>query len=81
MAEYTINIEDDELEELQEIVEEINKAHPGTNMTEQLYVQQLVSGRMAERVKETYVGFVKQKSVAELKPLLGKRKDVKNGVS
>jgi len=79
MAEFTIIIEDDELEELQDIVADINKAHPATPTTAQRYVQNLVVGRLAERVTEAYVAFVKSKSVAELKPLLGSRKDVKRG--
>jgi len=79
MADFTVTIDGDELAELNDIVADINRAQPTANMTAQKYVENLVLGRLGERVKEQYAAFVARKSVADLKPLLGSREDVKRG--
>ena len=79
MAQYTIQITGDELEELQEIVADIHRTQPASTVTEESYVENLVVGYLRQRVAEAYVQFVKQKSTTELKALLGTRKEIKGG--
>ena len=76
MAEYTITIEGDEQEELVAIVAGIKAEQPGSTVTEQSYVQQIIVGALSQRVVSAYVGAIATKTPAELKNLLGSRKDL-----
>jgi len=78
MAEYTIEITGDELEELQEIVADIQREQPHRKETEQSYVENLVLGYLKNRVAAAYVQYVQAKPVSELKMLLGTRQEIKN---
>jgi len=79
MAEYTITIEGDELEELQEIVAAIQTEQPLSKTTEQSYVQSLVSGHLQTRITNAYVTIVQSKTPTELKTLLGSRLEISRG--
>jgi hypothetical protein len=79
MAQYTIEIEADELEELQQIVTDIHAQQPTLEMTEQSYLQQMVTGFLRDRLTNAYVAFVRQQPVAELRAKLGNMKEIKNG--
>lgn len=79
MAQYTLTIEGDELEELQQIVADIQREQPHLNMTEQTYIESLVLGRLRERLQAAYVQYVQQRSLSELKTLLGTRKEIRGG--
>lgn len=76
MAEYIITIEGDELEELQNIIAAIKIEQPHSIVTEEHYVEQLVLGPLRQRVVSAYVGAIATKTPAELKNLLGSRKDL-----
>ena len=71
MAQFTITIEGDELEELQQIVADIKREQPSSAVTEHSYVQQFVVGHLAQRVADAYAAYVRQRPVAELKAMLG----------
>jgi len=75
--EYTIEITGDELEELQQIIEDIKRTQPASTVTEESYVENLVVGHLRQRVAAMYVQYVQQKPIAELKALLGTRKEIK----
>jgi hypothetical protein len=79
MAQYTIEIVGDELEELQQIVADIQREQPHLNMTDQGYVENLVVGHLKQRVTAAYVQYVQQKPLTELKALLGTRKEIRHG--
>ncbi len=77
MAQYTIEVVGDELEELQQIIADIQREQPASGVTEQSYVENLVVGYLRQRVTAAYVQYVQKKPVAELKTLLGTRKEIK----
>lgn len=79
MAQYTITIEGEELEELQQIVADIRKAQPQLNMSEQTYVENTVLGMLRGRLAAHYMQFVQKKTLSELRSLIGSRKDVVDG--
>ena len=79
MAQYPIEIDGDELEELQQIVADIRAQQPTSEVTEQSYLQQMVVGFLRDRITAAYVDFVKQRPLAELKIRLGTRKVIKLG--
>lgn len=81
MAEFTIKIEGDELDELQEIVASIRKEQPGVTITEQGYIENLVLGRLRERMKAAYIGHMQKKNLPELKSTLGTLKEIRRGIS
>ncbi|HPD48622.1 MAG TPA: hypothetical protein PLY61_17180 [Anaerohalosphaeraceae bacterium] len=76
MAQYTIEIEGDELEELKQIVADIQREQPHLNMTEQAYIENFLVGHLRQRVTAAYVKFVQDTPVSELKAMLGTRKEI-----
>ena len=79
MAQYVVAIDEDELEELNEIVATIRKEQPLLSVTEQSYVEGVVLGHLRDRMTNAYIGFVRSKTLPELRNLLGTRKDIQNG--
>ena len=76
---FQITIADDspELEELNFIIEEINREQPTKPITAGQYVQNIVSGYFQNRVLNIYKGHAGKQTVAELKSVFGKLKDVR----
>ncbi len=67
---YTITITGDELVELQRIVAQIQTDQPALNMTEAKYVNSLVLQYLRQRVRDSYVTYLRGKTLDELKVLL-----------
>lgn len=76
MAEYTITLDGDELEELKAIVATIKAEQPLSTVTEQSYVQSLIAGHLRARITNAYVAYVQSKPVSDLKVLLGSRTEI-----
>lgn len=68
----------DKLNELQFIVAKINVENPGNQITEEQYVINIVLGYFENRVKNEYLGYVKNQSMAELKNKLGKLSEIRS---
>ena len=79
MAKYTVTVEGDELEELQEIVAAIGAEQPQSTVTEQSYVEGLVRGHLQARLSSAYMAHVQKKTLPELKTLLGSRAEIRHG--
>jgi hypothetical protein len=79
MAQYTLTVDGDELEELQTIVADILVQQVDSKVTEESYLQQMVSGFLRERIANAYVAFVRQQPLEDLKTLLGSARDIKDG--
>jgi hypothetical protein len=74
MAQYLIEVNDDYLDELQQIVADIHVQQPTSTVTEQSYLQGIVLGLLRDRIISEYLALAKQKTMAQLKTLLGDRR-------
>jgi hypothetical protein len=74
MAQYLIEVVGDPLDELQQIVADIRVQQPTSEITEQSYVQAVILGMLRDRIINEYIVLARQKTMAELKALLGDRR-------
>lgn len=79
MAQYILIIEGDELEELQEIVAAIQKEQPLSKTTEQSYLASLIHSHLQGRIRNAYLAVVQQKTLPEMKTLLGSVREIRRG--
>ena len=73
----TVTIEGDRLEELQEIVAKIRAEQPASPVTEQSYVEGIVTQHLDSRLTAAYVSVIQAKTLPEMRALLGPRKEIK----
>jgi hypothetical protein len=74
MADYLITIEGEPLDELQQIVADIRVQQPNLQITEQSYLQAVILGMLRDRIINQYLALAKQKTMDQLKALLGDRR-------
>ena len=79
MATFSVTIDGDRLEELQAVVATIRREQPQSTVTEQSYIEGIVHGHLDSRIVGAYQAMVRKKSAAELRALLGPRKDLPHG--
>ena len=71
MAQFTINIEDDEYAELQDIIKKIQAEQPGSQVTEQSYAQDIVRGFLQARIKQNYIVYIQSRTLQQVKEKFG----------
>jgi len=76
---YTINIIENELDELKEIIAGIKLEQPGSAITEQLYIENIVRGYLQTRLKNKYIAEISALSLTDLKTVSTTAKELKDG--
>ena len=79
MNKFTIEIDNDELEELQEILAGIYQDQPKSTVTAESYLSNIVRGYLRQRITNAYVEHVKKLPLERLKSLHGLKRNLRKG--
>ena len=80
MAQFTINLVGEPLEELEEIVGDLQRENPNHPIkTAEQWLQNYCEKHLQARAKQQYESHAKKQTLGQLKATFGTLKDIRNG--